>query len=86
MARLTAKQRNDLPAAQFAGPGRTFPIPDESHAIAAERLVGRSQKAGNISASTAASIKAKAKAKLSTGHPSERISKGSGRDHYSPKR
>lgn len=86
MSKLTTGQRKNLPAAEFAGPGRTFPIPDKSHAIAAERLVGRSEKAGNITASQAATIKAKAKAKLATGHPSERISGGSGRDHYKPKR
>lgn len=84
MAKLTSKQRNNLPAVEFAGPKRSFPIPDKSHAIAAERLVGRSEKAGNISASEAATIKAKAKAKL-TGHPSERISGGSGRNHYAPR-
>jgi hypothetical protein len=61
MARLTAAARNALPASAFAGPSRTFPIPDKSHKIAAERMVGRSVKAGNISAGTGARIKAKAK-------------------------
>ena len=35
MARLTARARNKLPAKTFAGPGRSFPIPDKSHARAA---------------------------------------------------
>lgn len=35
MSILYAKQRNALPATTFAGPNRSFPIPDESHARAA---------------------------------------------------
>lgn len=36
MARLTSKQRKALPKGDFAGPGRSFPIPDKAHARAAE--------------------------------------------------
>lgn len=32
MAKLTAKKRNALPASTFAGPDRSYPIPDASHA------------------------------------------------------
>lgn len=32
MARLNAKVRNDLPARDFAGSGRSYPIQDKSHA------------------------------------------------------
>jgi hypothetical protein len=32
MSKLTAKRRNALPAKEFAGPDRSFPIPDASHA------------------------------------------------------
>ena len=32
MARLKAAQRNRLPAASFAGPDRSYPIEDASHA------------------------------------------------------
>jgi hypothetical protein len=32
MAKLTSKQRNSLPAKTFAGPDRSYPIPDASHA------------------------------------------------------
>jgi len=60
MARLTAKGRARIPKSKFAGPGRTFPIEDRSHAIAAERLAPRSEKAGNITAGEEASIEAKA--------------------------
>ncbi len=64
MARLTAAKRNALPASDFAGPNRTFPINDKTHKVQAERMVGRSVGAGNITAKTGARIKAKAKASL----------------------
>ena len=32
MARLTSQDRKDLPAKDFAGPGRSYPINDMSHA------------------------------------------------------
>lgn len=64
MAVLSAADRKALPASQFAGPGRSFPVNDQVHAEKALQLVGRSQAAGNITASQAASIKAKARAKL----------------------
>jgi hypothetical protein len=31
MAKLTSKERNSLPAKEFAGPDRSYPIPDASH-------------------------------------------------------
>jgi hypothetical protein len=64
MAKLSSAGRKALPSKDFAGPGRSYPIPDKSHAIAAERLVGRGLKAGNITPAQAATIRAKAKAKL----------------------
>ena len=47
-----------------AGPGGSFPIGDKKHARLAIGGATRSMHAGNISASTAAKIKAKARAKL----------------------
>lgn len=38
MARLSAAARNALPASDFAGPNRTFPVEDASHARAALSL------------------------------------------------
>jgi hypothetical protein len=35
MAKLNAKKRNSLPASDFAGGGRSYPIEDKSHARAA---------------------------------------------------
>jgi hypothetical protein len=38
--KLKAKQRNALPAKDFAGPNRSFPIPDRNHARAALAEIG----------------------------------------------
>ncbi len=61
MARLTAKQRKALPKSTFAGPGRSFPIPDKNHARAALQDVGRAK---GLSADEKAKIVARARAKL----------------------
>jgi hypothetical protein len=61
MAKLTAKQRKSLPKSTFAGPGRSFPIPDKNHAKAALIDVGRAK---GLSSGEKAEIKARAKAKL----------------------
>ena len=50
-----------------AGPNGSFPIGDKKHARLAIGGATRSERAGNISASTAASIKAKARKKLKSG-------------------
>jgi hypothetical protein len=36
MAKLTTKARKALPASDFAGPGRSYPIPDKAHAANAK--------------------------------------------------
>jgi hypothetical protein len=36
MAKLSSKARNALPASDFAGPGRSYPIPDKAHAANAK--------------------------------------------------
>ena len=61
MAKLTAAQRDAIPADKFLGPGRSFPGNDLRHVRAAIPGATRSQHAENISASTADSIKAKAR-------------------------
>ena len=55
MSKLTAKRRNALPAKTFAGPDRSYPIPDASHARNA--LARASQHAGS-------DLKAKIRAKV----------------------
>lgn len=71
MAVLKAKARNKLPASNFAGPNRSFPVEDRAHAIAAKRLVGRSIAAGNTTPAEAAKIKAKANKVLNASHKPE---------------
>lgn len=67
MAKLSTKARKALPKKDFAGPGRSFPVNDKKHARLAIGGATRSERAGNISAATAAKIKAKARAKLKKG-------------------
>lgn len=64
MGILSAPIRKRMPKSSFAGPGRSFPISDPTHARLAISGATRSMHAGNISAGTAAKIKAKARAKL----------------------
>ncbi len=64
MSKLSTQQRSKLPASEFAGPGRTFPIPDRSHAEDAIRMASRSYNAGNISKHTKHTIVAKAQQAL----------------------
>lgn len=64
MARMSTRKRNTLPKRAFAGPGRSFPINDRSHARAAISGASRSFRAGNISKATEKRIQARAKAKL----------------------
>lgn len=56
MARLNAKQRKALPASDFAGPGRSFPMEDKVHAEKAVQLEKFASPA------TKAKINARAKA------------------------
>jgi len=67
MAKLTTAKRKKMAPADFAGPYRSFPINDPLHARMAISGATRSYNAGNISASTEASVKAKARAKLKRG-------------------
>jgi len=64
MARMSTRKRNRLTKRDFAGPGRSFPINDRSHARAAISGASRSLHAGNISAATARRVQSKARAKL----------------------
>jgi hypothetical protein len=60
MAKLSSKARNSLSKSKFAGPDRSYPVPDKSHAANAKARATQMVKAGKLSPSTAASIKAKA--------------------------
>jgi hypothetical protein len=64
MARLTAADRRKLSSKEFAGPGRSFPIPDAGHARAALIDVN---KAKNLTSGEKAHIRAVAREKLRHG-------------------
>jgi len=49
MAVLTSKKRNALPKSEFAGPGRSYPIPDYSHAVNAKARAKQQMNAGRLS-------------------------------------
>jgi hypothetical protein len=61
MARLTAKGHNALPAKSFAGPDRSYPIEDASHARNA---------LSRVSSFGTAALKAKVRAKVHKKFPS----------------
>ncbi len=58
MGKLSAKSRKALPVSTFAGPDRSFPIPDKGHARAALSMIG------HASPSARPKIRAKANAML----------------------
>jgi hypothetical protein len=62
--KLNAAARKTMPKSEFAGPGKSFPVNDRTHAKLAIPMATRSERAGNISAGTADKIKATARAKL----------------------
>ena len=64
MSKLKAATRNALPASAFAGPARSFPVEDASHARNALARVSQAVNAGRMSGSEASRIRAKAHAKL----------------------
>jgi hypothetical protein len=64
MTVLTAEDRKRMPASEFAGPNRSFPIGDKTHAREAISGATRSEHAGNISKSEEDRIKGEARAKL----------------------
>lgn len=60
MAVLTTKARKRLPKAEFAGPGRSYPVPDKSHAANAKARASQAVNAGRMSESEKEKIDAKA--------------------------
>jgi hypothetical protein len=64
MARLDAAARKRLPAKDFAGPGRSYPIEDKAHARNAKARASQAEHEGRISEAEKARIDAKADRKL----------------------
>jgi hypothetical protein len=67
VAKLTAKRRKRLKKSQFAGPGRSYPVHDRSHASNAKARATQQYKKGRISKSTRDRIHAKANRVLRRG-------------------
>lgn len=61
---LTPSKRSRMPDSEFAGPGKSFPVGDETHARLAISGATRSYNAGNISESEKNRIQAEARARL----------------------
>ena len=64
MAVLSSSDRSSMPGKSFAGPNRSFPVNDPTHARMAISGATRSEHAGNISPEEKAHIQAEARAKL----------------------
>lgn len=75
--KLNAADRKKMPSREFAGPGKSFPVQDATHARMAISGATRSYNAGNISKSTEDSVKAKARAKLGDESPLKKSLKNS---------
>lgn len=60
MAKLTTKKRNSLPKSEFAGPDRSYPVNDKSHARNAKARASEMEHKGKLSPSSKAKIDAKA--------------------------
>ena len=60
MGKLTAATRKALPASKFAGPGRSYPVPDASHAANAKARATQQVAKGNLSPAMASKIRARA--------------------------
>lgn len=60
MAKLTTKKRNKLPKSDFAGPDRSYPVNDKSHAANAKARASQMEADGKLSPSLKARIDSKA--------------------------
>lgn len=64
MAKLTAQTRNALPNSDFAGPGRSYPVEDKSHAANAKARAKQQLDKGNLSKGGYSAIVKKANTRL----------------------
>lgn len=67
MSKLTSKERNHLNTSQFAGPDRSYPIPDRSHAANAKARASQMHNKGLLSLSAEHLIDEKANRVLNKG-------------------
>jgi hypothetical protein len=64
MSKLTDTERGKLPKGDFAGPGRSYPIPDKSHAANAKARAQQAFERGRLTKAERDKIDAKANKKL----------------------
>ena len=64
MAKLTTAARKKLPAKDFAGPDRSYPVEDKSHARNAKARAAQAVSAGRMSKAEEKKIDARADRKL----------------------
>jgi hypothetical protein len=67
VAKLSSQARKKLPSSSFAGGGRSYPVPDRSHAANAKARASQAVNAGRMSGSQKAKVDAKANAVLKKG-------------------
>jgi hypothetical protein len=67
MAKLTTKARKALPTSKFAGPDRSYPVENKSHAKNAKARASAQVNKGKMSKSTEEKIDAKANKVLKRG-------------------
>jgi len=70
MSKLTTGERDKLPKGEFAGSGRSYPIPDRAHAVDAKARASQAVKAGRMSNAEEAKIDAKADKVIGKGRKS----------------
>lgn len=75
MAVLMTKTRNKLPASAFAGPGRSYPVPDAAHAKNAKARASQAVNTGRMSTVEEHKIDAKANRKLGMKHPPGKVAR-----------
>jgi hypothetical protein len=66
--KLTTKARKAMPKTEFAGPNRSFPVPDASHAANAKARASQAVNEGRMSKGQEAKIDAKANKVLNREH------------------
>lgn len=64
VSKLTSENRIKLPKSTFAGPNRSYPISDKTHARVALARASEMERKGKLPPSSAAKIKSKANKKL----------------------
>ncbi len=67
MAKITVKKRKGMPKSEFAGPDRSYPVPDKSHAANAKARATQMVNKGKLSESAKEKIDAKANKVLGKG-------------------